>query len=85
MSPDGKNTRVNNSALVNALAETAIRAPMDSHLRLGIKNDRWKHFADSIYIPFDNKHNYHPEFDGYRRGKFYCNANWYLMTYAFKC
>ena len=32
----------------------------------------WQKVADHMKIPFDQKDNYHPEYDGYIKGNFHC-------------
>lgn len=33
--------------------------------------EQWLEVADRIKVPFDSEHNFHPEFDGYKRGEWY--------------
>ena len=69
MPPDEDCIKVNNSVYTNEVARIALSAPEYIFSLLGKKETHWKELAENIYIPFDEKHHYHPEFDGYKYGK----------------
>ena len=60
---------VNNSAYTNAVAQLSLALPEKAFRLMGILQDRWQHFAEDIYVPYDAKDMYHPEYDGYVRGR----------------
>ncbi|XP_067942418.1 protein-glucosylgalactosylhydroxylysine glucosidase-like [Watersipora subatra] len=66
MPPDEWHYPVNNSAYTNMAAKLAISFPNEqSQSTLPAKSSREEPTSTDIYIPFDDKLNYHPEFDGY--------------------
>ena len=68
MPPDEDSGVQDNSVYTNTIAQIALEAT-DYALSLIEKSSlQYKKFADSIYIPFDNRFKYHPEYDGYVKG-----------------
>lgn len=67
---------VNNSAFVNAISQMALSAPEEAFALLGKPMSVYKHFADSVYLPYDSQRHFHPAFDGYT----YCTYSlvWFI-------
>ncbi|XP_067943343.1 protein-glucosylgalactosylhydroxylysine glucosidase-like [Watersipora subatra] len=66
MPPDEWHYPINNSAYTNMGAKLAISFPSEqSQSTLPAKSSREEPTSTDIYVPFDDKLNYHPEFDGY--------------------
>ena len=60
----------NNSAFTNSIARRSFLA-FDRALDLTntSHDDTWRRLAENVYLPLDEKLQYHPEYDGYMRGK----------------
>lgn len=72
MGPDENHERVNNSAYTNAIARFSLEAPERVakfiHTSLDALAKDFTKLAEKIYIPLSEQPQYHPEFDGYKRG-----------------
>ena len=69
MPPDEYQKNVNNSAYTNYIAKIALLAPEHAFKLINKTMDRWRHYADNLYLPFDSHLKYHPEYDGYQEGR----------------
>ena len=69
MPPDEDCIKVDNSVYTNEVARISLKAPEYIFSLLDKKETHWKDYPDNIYMPFDKKHDYHPEYDGYKYGK----------------
>ena len=59
----------NNSAFTNSVARRSFLALDHAYSMLNMSNDgAWRKLADQMYVPFDEKLQYHPEYDDYKRG-----------------
>ncbi|XP_066928849.1 protein-glucosylgalactosylhydroxylysine glucosidase-like [Clytia hemisphaerica] len=66
MPPDEYHYPVNNSVYTNVIAQINFRLAIKFADLLDIKiPSHWEDIAASIYIPFDEKLQYHPEYDGF--------------------
>lgn len=71
MPPDEYVINVNNSAFTNMVAIRSLEFAASVALYLGLTNHTiYSYYACHIYMPFDRKLRYHPEYDGYILGKF---------------
>lgn len=71
MPPDEYVINVNNSAFTNMVAIRSLESAASIALYLGLANHTiYSYYACHIYMPFDRKLRYHPEYDGYILGKF---------------
>ena len=82
MGPDEYHSGVNNSVYTNALAKTCLEGAADILAAQGEisrvqsresvqRRQRYRYYADRIYVPLDVRRQYHPEYDGYTLGM--CN------------
>ena len=71
MPPDEDCIKVNNSVYTNEVARIALAAPEYAFSLCNKTETHWKEFAkpENIYMPFDEKRDYHPEYDGYKYGE----------------
>lgn len=60
---------MNNSVYTNAVAKISLLAPELIFKKVNKTVDRWKQIAEEIYIPYKLKEKYHPEYDGYKKGR----------------
>ncbi|ELK32061.1 Acid trehalase-like protein 1 [Myotis davidii] len=82
MPPDEYHSGVNNSVYTNVLAQNSLRFAAALARDLGRPvPSRWLSVADKIKVPFDPKHNFHPEFDGYEPGEEVKQADVVLLGY----
>ncbi|XP_036151759.1 protein-glucosylgalactosylhydroxylysine glucosidase [Myotis myotis] len=82
MPPDEYHSGVNNSVYTNVLAQNSLRFAAALARDLGRPvPSRWLAVADKIKVPFDPKHNFHPEFDGYEPGEEVKQADVVLLGY----
>ncbi|KAK3093895.1 hypothetical protein FSP39_021562 [Pinctada imbricata] len=66
MPPDEYHEKVNNSAYTNVIAKISLLLPKFAYGLIGQLSDvRHEDIGNNMYIPFDSKIGYHPEFDGY--------------------
>ncbi|XP_067686916.1 uncharacterized protein [Haliotis asinina] len=66
MPPDEHQISINNSVYTNIGAKLSVHfANYASCLAGEHVNSTWTDIADKIYIPFDERRQYHPEFEGY--------------------
>lgn len=66
MPPDEYHYPVNNSFFTNVVAKINLLFAKEAAEILGKKvPEVWSTIAEKIYIPFNSKYNYHPEFEGY--------------------
>ena len=70
MPPDEYHDEVDNSVYTNHLARLSLLAADKASILCGQPNHKYKHVADKLCIPFDSVKNYHPEYDGYKLGKY---------------
>ncbi|XP_029642302.1 protein-glucosylgalactosylhydroxylysine glucosidase isoform X2 [Octopus sinensis] len=71
MGPDEYNYPVDNSIYTNYIAVKSLEVAVDCLKRLGkesIKTEVYEIVKDDMYLPFDSKLQYHPEYDGYKQG-----------------
>ena len=78
--PDEYHPNVNNSVYVNIVAKLTLDAAAEltngKAMNYSEDNTSWtaynkyKYYADRILVNFDEKNQYHPEYDGYKIGKF---------------
>lgn len=67
MPPDEYHYPVNNSVYTNVVAKINLLFAKEAADVLGKEIPKlWSTIAEKMYIPFDSKHLYHPEFDGYK-------------------
>ena len=70
-SPDEYHWNVNNSVYTNVLAKKALLAAHKAATLLNrTSKHHYKHYADRMYVPYDETLQYHPEYDGYVKGKY---------------
>lgn len=69
MPPDEHAGIVNNSVYTNTIAQMSLTAMEEIFQRVQKSQTYWKNYADNVYIPFNSKLKYHPEYDGYYKGK----------------
>ncbi|XP_032976552.1 protein-glucosylgalactosylhydroxylysine glucosidase isoform X5 [Rhinolophus ferrumequinum] len=82
MPPDEYHSGVNNSVYTNVLVQNSLRFAAALAQDLGQPvPERWLVVADKIKVPFDLKHNFHPEFDGYEPGEEVKQADVVLLGY----
>ncbi|KAK2553759.1 Protein-glucosylgalactosylhydroxylysine glucosidase [Acropora cervicornis] len=82
MPPDEYHYPVNNSVYTNIVAKINLLFAKEAADILGKKvPKRWTTIAEKMYIPFDDEHQYHPEFEGYRRGVKVKQADVVLIGY----
>lgn len=82
MPPDEYHYPVNNSVYTNIVAKINLLFAKEAADILGKKvPKRWATIAGKMYIPFDDEHQYHPEFEGYRRGVKVKQADVVLIGY----
>ncbi|XP_024906854.1 protein-glucosylgalactosylhydroxylysine glucosidase isoform X2 [Pteropus alecto] len=76
MPPDEFHSGVNNSVYTNVLLQNSLRFAAALARDLGQPvPSRWLEVADKIKVPFDPKHSFHPEFDGYEPGEWTRNPS----------
>ncbi|XP_006813312.1 protein-glucosylgalactosylhydroxylysine glucosidase-like [Saccoglossus kowalevskii] len=68
MGPDEYHANVNNSVFTNFNAKLSLQLP--EYLLTILDDpkedaDRWREIADKMFIIFDEKHQYHPQFEGF--------------------
>ncbi|XP_064622222.1 protein-glucosylgalactosylhydroxylysine glucosidase-like [Lineus longissimus] len=71
MPPDEMRQSIHNSVYTNYVASLALRADEDISRSLQINSTgdpNWLKIADDLVILFDEDEQFHPEFEGYRRG-----------------
>ncbi|XP_052827965.1 protein-glucosylgalactosylhydroxylysine glucosidase [Octopus bimaculoides] len=71
MGPDEYHSPVDNSIYTNYIAAKSLEMAVDCLKRLGkesIKTEVYEIVKDNMYLPFDSKLQYHPEYDGYKQG-----------------
>ncbi|XP_061174432.1 protein-glucosylgalactosylhydroxylysine glucosidase-like [Saccostrea echinata] len=84
MPPDEWHQQVNNSAFTNAVAKLSLLLPEFVCNLTNTKPDpRFKAIADRLYIPYDRKIDYHPEFDGYTTNMQVKQADVILLGFPF--
>lgn len=64
--PDEYHTDVNNSVFTNTVAKLSLENA--ARLASGPQADLYQFYADHVYIPFNETHQFHPEYDGYEEG-----------------
>jgi len=65
--PDEYHYDVNNSTYTNVIAKVNLEFAIFIFEKFEKEvSERWSEIAAKMYIPFDNEHQYHPEFDGYK-------------------
>ena len=71
MPPDEYHLIVNNSVFTNMVVKMTLEFAHEvaELLKQPERQKKYKYFMDRIYIPFDADVGYHPEFDGYVRGR----------------
>ena len=70
MPPDEFARCVDNSAYTNAIAALSLRgAYVASKMSADPRASIYEEAAAQMYIPYDPKYDYHPEFDGFEMGK----------------
>jgi len=70
MCPDEYAWPVKDSVYTNYVAQLSLRAAVDACKVVGkTPGSNWSEVADQMYIPFDEKLQYHPEYAGYTQGK----------------
>ncbi|XP_075044721.1 protein-glucosylgalactosylhydroxylysine glucosidase [Mixophyes fleayi] len=82
MPPDEYHSGIDNSVYTNALAQISLNFSID--LAIDLQHhvpDTWKDVASKIKVPFDQKMNYHPEYDGYKIGEEVKQADVVLLGY----
>lgn len=84
MPPDEYVINVNNSAFTNMVAIRSLESAASIALYLGLANHTiYSYYACHIYMPFDRKLRYHPEYDGYILGTTIKQADVILMGFPF--
>ncbi|XP_071079962.1 protein-glucosylgalactosylhydroxylysine glucosidase-like [Haliotis cracherodii] len=69
MPPDEYHYNVSNSVYTNTIAKLSLLTGVYASKMAGqVAPDNWQDIADNMYIPFDDKLQYHPEFDTYTIG-----------------
>uniref|UniRef100_A0A6Q2Y5Y2 Protein-glucosylgalactosylhydroxylysine glucosidase n=1 Tax=Esox lucius TaxID=8010 RepID=A0A6Q2Y5Y2_ESOLU len=82
MPPDEYYHNVNNSVYTNTVAKISLAFAVELASLLNYPAPKeWKQIADKIKIPFDQEHNYHPEYDGYKKGQFVKQADTVMLGY----
>lgn len=82
MPPDEYHSGVDNSVYTNVLLRNSLRfaAALAGDLGQPVPS-QWLEVADRIKVPFDPKHGFHPEFDGYEPGEEVKQADVVLLGY----
>nr|XP_054758478.1 protein-glucosylgalactosylhydroxylysine glucosidase-like [Lytechinus pictus] len=82
MPPDEYHESVNNSVFTNSIAQISLRLPAyaASLINKSVPAE-WAVIADNMFIPFDHKLQYHPEFEGYTPGTIVKQADAILLGY----
>ena len=71
MPPDEEHDKVNSSVYTNTIAQVGLRLPSYAASLLNQSFPKnWTLIADQMYILYDKEHDYHPEFEGYKIGKY---------------
>ncbi|XP_018618768.1 protein-glucosylgalactosylhydroxylysine glucosidase isoform X2 [Scleropages formosus] len=80
--PDEYYSNVDNSVYTNAVAKCSLQFAVELAERLShTAPPEWQRIADNLKIPFDSDANYHPEFDGYKKGQPVKQADVVLLGY----
>ncbi|XP_036390438.1 protein-glucosylgalactosylhydroxylysine glucosidase isoform X1 [Megalops cyprinoides] len=80
--PDEYYFNIDNSVYTNAVARLSLQFAVEvANLLKHPVPAEWQEVADKIKIPFDPELNYHPEFDGYKRGDRVKQADAVLLGY----
>ena len=75
---------MNNSAYTNYGAVLSIRLATQAAIAAGREPGKnWSEIADNMYIPFDARQQYHPEWEGYTAGTRVKQADTILMAYPY--
>lgn len=70
MPPDEYHQRVNNSVYTNTVAKLSLLLPKYVNPLINRKvYPQYEYVANMMYIPFNQTHNWHPEYDNYKQGK----------------
>ena len=65
--PDEYHYDVNNSTYTNVIAKINLEFAVNiCHVLAKEIPEKWREIAAKLYVPFDDNHDYHPEFDGYK-------------------
>jgi trehalose/maltose hydrolase-like predicted phosphorylase len=67
--PDEYHAGVNNSAFTNAVAKISLQNAAKVANLSGSTPDLYSYYAEHIYIPYDEELRFHPEYDGYTKGR----------------
>ncbi len=71
MPPDEYHSNVNNSVYTNTIAKISLNLPTYAAQFINETVPKnWTTIADNMFILFDEKNQYHPEYEGYPLGKF---------------
>ncbi|KAI4903123.1 hypothetical protein NFI96_015696 [Prochilodus magdalenae] len=82
MPPDEYYYNVDNSVYTNSVAKSSLQFAVDlANLLQHPAPPEWQQVADKLKIPFDQELNYHPEFDGYRKGSPVKQADAVMLGY----
>ncbi|XP_053740952.1 protein-glucosylgalactosylhydroxylysine glucosidase isoform X1 [Synchiropus splendidus] len=82
MPPDEYNYNINDSVYTNAVAKFSLQFAVElAGLLQYPAPDQWKEAADNLSIPFDEEFQYHPEFDGYKKGDTVKQADAVMLGY----
>ncbi|XP_028034225.1 protein-glucosylgalactosylhydroxylysine glucosidase [Bombyx mandarina] len=86
MGPDEDHSNINNSAFTNVVAGYSLY--LAQYVSCLCKSyysvedpDHWADIAWSLYLPYDEKNDYHPQYEGYVRGESIKQADAVLLGY----
>lgn len=82
MPPDEYYYNVNDSVYTNAVAKFSLQFAVElASLLQHPAPTEWQHVAEHLKIPFDNESQYHPEFDGYTKGRQVKQADAVMLSF----
>uniref|UniRef100_A0A914DPS5 Protein-glucosylgalactosylhydroxylysine glucosidase n=1 Tax=Acrobeloides nanus TaxID=290746 RepID=A0A914DPS5_9BILA len=85
MGPDEYHYPINNSVYMNSIAKIALNLPSYIYNNFNVTGDKpsstWVDAAKNVYILFDSKNNYHPQYEGYQFGEQIKQADVILLGY----
>ena len=71
MPPDEYHEQTDNSVYTNTIAQISLNLPKYAGQFINATvPSNWTDIANKMYILFDEKNQYHPEYEGYTLGKF---------------
>ncbi len=65
MGPDEYHGSVNNSVYTNYIAKISLQGASEVATLMNKTSEKYDYYARRIYLPFDSRRQYHPEYDGY--------------------